>query len=137
MRSLRSYFVLLMYMMFMTYSAQACGFCIEDKIASVYDHALIIRAIGNGERVVFCSISSDIANPNWDHVTRSIRSAPSVDAKSVKFSKDTLALAFTYQADQIQLADLVQSLKDKLAKSRLTLEVIKTIDPKASDKTME
>lgn len=39
----------------------ACGFCIEDKIAFVYDHALVIGALEEGHQVVFCSINASAA----------------------------------------------------------------------------
>jgi hypothetical protein len=30
-------------------SAVACGYCVEDKIASAYDHALVARSVGIGQ----------------------------------------------------------------------------------------
>ena len=34
-------------------SAQACGYCVEDKIAAVYDHASISRARAAKHQVAF------------------------------------------------------------------------------------
>ena len=34
-------------------SAQACGFCVEDRVAAVYDQALVDSALAQGRRVVF------------------------------------------------------------------------------------
>jgi hypothetical protein len=35
----------------------ACGYCVEDKVAATYDHAVVTKAIGNGRVVVFAEVS--------------------------------------------------------------------------------
>jgi hypothetical protein len=37
--------------------AWACGYCVEDKVAATYDHAVVTRAIGKGHVVVFAEVS--------------------------------------------------------------------------------
>src|SRR6185295_17165570 len=38
----------------------ACGYCIEDRIASVYDHSVVIRAILQKHQVVFFAIDGQL-----------------------------------------------------------------------------
>jgi len=37
-------------------AGMACGVCLEDKVASAYDHALASRAIAAGRVVVFAEV---------------------------------------------------------------------------------
>ena len=37
----------------------ACGVCIEDKVATTYDHALASRALASGRVVVFAEVTGD------------------------------------------------------------------------------
>ena len=39
--------------------ALACGVCIEDKVATTYDHALASRALASGRVVVFAEVTGD------------------------------------------------------------------------------
>src|SRR5262249_33858358 len=43
-------------------TADACGACVEDKVAATYDHAVIDRAIASHRQVVFVAIEGP-ANP--------------------------------------------------------------------------
>jgi len=42
-------------------TAFACGFCVEDKLAAVYDHELVGRALGARHHVAFCGIEGVVA----------------------------------------------------------------------------
>ena len=37
-------------------AALACGYCVEDKIAAAYDHAVVVRAADRHHQVAFLSI---------------------------------------------------------------------------------
>ena len=37
-------------------AALACGYCVEDKIASTYDHALVTQALAHKHHVAFFHI---------------------------------------------------------------------------------
>ena len=41
-------------------TASACGVCVEDKVAATYDHAVIERAIANGQQVVFVAVDGPV-----------------------------------------------------------------------------
>jgi len=37
-------------------AAQACGYCVEDRVAAVYDQAIVDSALAHGRRVVFFAV---------------------------------------------------------------------------------
>ena len=41
--------------------ALACGHCVEDKIAAVYDHAMVTRSLAVKHRVAFFAIDGALA----------------------------------------------------------------------------
>jgi hypothetical protein len=40
-------------------AAWGCGYCVEDKVAASYDHAVVTNAIGKGQVVVFAEVSGE------------------------------------------------------------------------------
>ena len=69
----------------------ACGVCIEDKVAVVYDHDVIQRAQSEGQIVVFCDVQGTIAPERARDVMATI---PGVQARSIRISKAPVALSF-------------------------------------------
>ena len=41
--------------------AIGCGHCVEDKVAAVYDHGLIMKALGEHHQVVFFGIEGNFS----------------------------------------------------------------------------
>lgn len=107
----------------------ACGFCIEDKIATVYDYTLVTKALAAGERVVFSAITYDGTNPPAHLTKRAFQSVEGIDAGSVKISEDGLAAAFAYRPDRFELERIMNALRSKLQKSGSRIEVLKTMEP--------
>ena len=73
----------------------ACGVCLEDKVASAYDHALASRAIAAGQVVVF----AEVVGKGEAHArVRSARAAaakvPGVDRASIRSNDAPAVLAF-------------------------------------------
>ena len=66
----------------------ACGYCAEDKVASVYDHAVVKKALGNTHHVAFFHIDGVLVP--GDGVRRAIQasaqSVEGVDRGSVRIS---------------------------------------------------
>ena len=45
---------------FVPLSATACGVCLEDRVASTYDHAVIQRATAKRQQVVFVGVEGPV-----------------------------------------------------------------------------
>ena len=44
-------------------AAAACGVCIEDRVAAVYDQAVVDRATAQGQHVAFFGVEGDLVPP--------------------------------------------------------------------------
>jgi len=110
--------------------ALACGYCVEDKIASTYDHAMVTQALAAKHHVVFFHIEGalggDAGAKRW--LESAIASTPGVDKGSVRLAVDTLTLAVAYDPRKTTLAALQSALDRKLAARKLTLMPLRIID---------
>jgi hypothetical protein len=68
--------------------ALACGYCVEDKVAMVYDHSVIVRALNKRHEVAFLAIEGPLAaSPRRQReLERAIESTPGVDRASARVS---------------------------------------------------
>ena len=108
----------------------ACGYCVEDKIASTYDHALVSRALGAGHHVAFYHLEGPVAA---DAATRraivaATESTPGVDKGSVRFAPETLTVSFAYDPRRTSLAAAEQAIDRKLASRKLSLFPLRVIE---------
>ncbi len=75
-------------------ASQACGVCVEDKVAATYDHAVVQRAASNGDVVVFCELVGPIDRAR---LTAAARGTPGVRRASVRVSTQPAALSFVVE----------------------------------------
>jgi hypothetical protein len=110
--------------------AQACGYCVEDKIASAYDHAVVALAVGAGHHVVFYHLDGWLKEN--DATRRALLSAaesvPGVDKGSVRVALDTLTLAFAFDPKRTSLVAAQSALDRKLAPRKLSLFPMRVIE---------
>ena len=104
-------------------TASACGVCVEDKIAAVYDHAAVTRALEVNNTVVFFAIEGAI--PAGAAALRKIAaiaaSAPGVDKQSVRVSRDGASLAISFDPRRAELAKVQKTLDRSLGAMGLSL----------------
>ena len=110
--------------------AQACGYCVEDKIASTYDHAAVMRALEAKHHVVFFHIDGPLAQ---DEKTRqalvaAAESIAGVDRGSVRVKLETLTLALAFDPGKAPLARLQAALEKKYASRKLTLMPLRIME---------
>ena len=62
-------------------AAQACGVCVEDKMAAVYDHGVIGKALGQKHHVAFFHVDGSLAagEPTKRLLQKAADATPSVD----------------------------------------------------------
>jgi hypothetical protein len=111
-------------------TAYACGYCVEDKVAAVYDHAVVTRALAAKRVVVFFAIDGALADA--ERTRRSIediaRSARGVDAPSVRISMELAALSLAFDPRHTTLAAVEKALERRLAPLGLSLLTMKLMD---------
>jgi hypothetical protein len=76
-------------------AAQACGVCIDDKVAATYDHALIGEALKHDRAVVFAEVKGAAGALER---TRAARAAAArvlgVDPRTIRTSREPATLSF-------------------------------------------
>ncbi len=116
--------------------AFACGHCVEDKIASVYDHAVVTRALSLKHHVLFFAIDGRLTGTAAERgiVERAAASAYGVDAGSARVSTKTASLSVAVDPRRTPVAAVARSLQRKLAPSNLTVQLVRVMDKPAEFK---
>ena len=111
-------------------AALACGVCVEDKIAAVYDHAAVHQALAAKRTVVFFAIDGKlVAN---ERTRRSIaemaRATAGVDARSVRVSTELASMVLAFDARRTNLVRVQESLEGRLSALGLSLLAMQVRD---------
>lgn len=116
--------------------AFACGYCVEDKIASVYDHAVITRALDAGHQIAFFGIDGAIVvdAASVREIEALANNADGSDKGSLRISLDSAALAVAFDPRRTSFSKLQKSLEKKLAAKKLSLLPLRVMDATASIK---
>ena len=111
-------------------AALACGVCIEDKVAAVYDYDVVSRALGQGHHVAFFAMEGpNAAGPEARRMLESLAgSAAGVDRGSSRVSLETRSLSVAYDSRRTPLARLQLALEKKFAARKLSLVPLKVIE---------
>ena len=106
--------------------ALACGYCVEDKIAATYDHAVITQAFARQHHVVFLHV--DGAAPNRAVLERAAYGAPGVDGGSVRVAADLLTVSFAYDPARASLGAIHKRMDKALASKGVSLMPFEVIE---------
>jgi hypothetical protein len=111
-------------------TAQACGYCVEDKIASVYDHALVTQSLAQKHHVAFFHIDGPLAPGEGSRrlLEAAATSTAGIDKGSVRVAVETLTLAVAFDPRRTSLIAVQNALQKKLAAKGLSLMPLRVID---------
>ena len=114
----------------MSGTALACGHCVEDKIARIYDHAVVTRAFDAGHSVAFFHIDGALAPGEGTRrlLEALANSAAGVDRGSARVSIEGHALSVAFDARRAPFASMHQALEKKLGVKKLTLLPLKVME---------
>jgi hypothetical protein len=109
--------------------ASACGYCVEDRIAAAYDHAVIVRSLERRHEVAFFAIEGPTAaNPGLvREIQNALESTGGVDRGSARVSRDVTALSFAYDPARQKLGPILRALDKKLAARGLSISLLRVI----------
>lgn len=117
----------------------ACGHCVEDKIAAVYDHASVMQALDRKHHVAFFAIDGMLTTA--DGASRGLEalaeSAVGVDKGSVRASAESAALAVTFDPKRTTFAAVQKTLERKFGGRKLTLQPLRIMNKPAQMKAVE
>lgn len=119
-------------------AVMACGHCIEDKIAAVYDHAAVTRAVGSGHQIAFFHIDGALApgSPTRRGLEAIAESVEGVDRGSVRVSLESASLAVAFDPRRWSLGAVQKALEKKLAAKKLSLMLMRVMDSPGEFKTV-
>jgi len=103
--------------------ALACGVCVEDKIAAVYDHAVVQQALAAKHTVVFFAIDGKVVSDARTQraISDMARATPGVDARSVRVSTELASIALAFDTLRTSLVKVQESLEKRLSTLGLSL----------------
>lgn len=129
MKKLPSYAFVVLYLAALSVT-QACGFCIEDKVAAVYDHALVTRAVERGHEVVFLEVADAerINSAQWRFLVRTVENAVGVERRSVRTSVAPQVLSFELNASRSASAAVLKQINEGLRKQRMRVDLVKILN---------
>jgi hypothetical protein len=98
-------------------SALACGYCVEDKIAAAYDHAVIENASRRQHEVAFLSIelTRPAAKDAESALRRGVERIVGVDRGTVRIALEAGALSLAFDPRRVAPGSLLGSLDRELA----------------------
>ena len=113
--------------------AYACGVCVEDRVAVVYDHAVVERALERRHQVAFFAVDGidRLADSGRRSLTALAESAGGVDKGSARVSLEPVSLAVAFDAQRVPLAQLRKELTRKFTAKKVSLRFLQVLDPAA------
>ena len=113
----------------LTLEVQACGVCIDDKIASCYDHAVVTSAKARGHAVAFFAIKGDIVRSpqTRNAVVAAIAALPGVQRTTARVSLENAALSFAFDPARTSPEVAGRELGRRLGAKGLSLSLLRTM----------
>ncbi len=119
-------------------AALACGYCVEDKIAAVYEHAVVERALSRQHHVVFFHIDGTLAP--GERTRRALEaiaeSTAGIDKGSARVSVESASLAVAFDPRRTPIVDVQKALERKLVAKKLSLLPLRVMDRPAEMNTV-
>jgi len=115
--------------------AAACGYCVEDKIAATYDHAVVTRALAQGHQVVFFHV--DGAPVTRRSLEEAVSAVPGIDKGSVRISPDLLTVSISFDPRRVSLVELNTRLDRSLSARKASLLPLRIMERPADLKTVK
>ena len=111
-------------------SALACGYCVEDKMAAVYDHAVVTRALSQKHHVAFFHLDGVL--PPGQSTRRALEalagSIAGADPGSARVSVESASLAVAFDPRRASVVELQKAIERKLAAKKLSLMLLEVMD---------
>lgn len=110
--------------------ARACGYCVEDKMASVYDHAVVSKALAQQHHVAFFHVDGRLAagEAGRQALLQAVESAPGADKGGARFSLESASLSVAFDPRRTSVMALQKGIDGKLAARKLSLMLLQVMD---------
>ena len=106
-----------------TSSAIACGHCIEDKVAAVYDHAIVAKAVHEKHVVAFFGIEGPLVvnSASKQEIQKMMSSINGIDPNTSRISLETGSISLAFNPAILTYPALLEGLDKKLKQKKLSI----------------
>lgn len=110
-------------------SVIACGHCIEDKVAAVYDHAIVTKAVHEKHVVAFFGIEGPLVinSASKQDIQKIISSINGVDPNTSRISLETGSISLAFNPTLLSYPALLDNLDKKLRPKKLSIFPLEVI----------
>ena len=110
-------------------SVMACGHCLEDKVAAVYDHIIITKAVSEKHLVAFFGIEGPfvINTASKQEMQKIISSINGVDPNTSRVSLEAGSISLAFNPTFVSYPMLLKALEMKLQRKKLSIFPIDVI----------
>jgi hypothetical protein len=114
-----------------TVPAAACGYCVEDKVAAAYDHAVAARARARGHELVYVALefAQPITANTEDAVRRAVERMPFVDRGSVRVARDAVSLSLAFDPSRMPAGKVLAQIDRSLLPLGATVTLLEMGSP--------
>jgi hypothetical protein len=121
--------ILFLLLMMLSQATLACGVCIDDKIASCYDHAVVTGAKAKGHAVAFFAIHGELVRSaeTRSAILKAIAGLPGVQRGTGRVSLENAALSFAFDPARTSAEAAQRELSRRLAGRRLYATSLRTL----------
>jgi len=101
----------------------ACGHCIEDKVAAVYDHTVVAKAVHEKHIVAFFGIEGPLVvnTASKQEMQKIMSSINGVDPNTSRISLETGSISLAFNPTLLSYPALLTSLDKKLKLKKLSV----------------
>jgi len=106
-----------------TSSVIACGHCIEDKVAAVYDHAIVAKAVHEKHVVAFFGIEGPLVvnSASKQEIQKMMSSINGIDPNTSRISLETGSISLAFNPAILTYPALLEGLDKKLKQKKLSI----------------
>lgn len=119
----------LAFLAFWSLEAVACGICIDDKVASCYDHAVVAKARASGHEVAFFAIDGPVIvnAENRTRILKTIQTHRGVLPGTARVSLENAALSFAYDPGRAERFRIAAGIEKALYARGLSLRFLRSL----------
>ena len=109
-------------LLFASGPAFACGYCVEDKIAATYDHAVVTKALATKHHVAFLHV--DGTAKSRAALEKAAYAVQAVDRGTVRVSADLMTVSFAFDPARANLGVIHARMEKQLGVPIMPFQVM-------------
>ena len=101
----------------------ACGHCVEDRIAAVYDHGLLQQTVARRQQIAYFALEGRLQRDDAlrHRIKTLVDTTPGVNPGSTRVSLEPGALAIAFDPQRVSAEGMESLLQKKLRAMKLTV----------------